>query len=118
MLSSCAIDLTKLLLSFLQTQIACYPGEGARYVRHLDSTPGGPDRRLTCLFYLNKDWKKEHGGCLRLFLPREAVVEGNDEEELDIEPLMNRLIVFQSRTVPHEVMASFADRMAITMWFY
>jgi Rps23 Pro-64 3,4-dihydroxylase Tpa1-like proline 4-hydroxylase len=106
-----------------QTQIACYPGEGARYVRHLDSTPKGPDRRLTCLFYLNKDWKTENGGSLRIFLPKTADTESlgkiNDEEvEIDIEPLLNRLVIFQSRTVPHEVLPAHSDRMAITMWFY
>ena len=92
-------------------------------MRHLDSSPDGPDRRLTCLFYLNKDWVKEHGGSLRIFLPVGSSASSShdsssEEQEIDIEPLMNRLVVFQSRTIPHEVLPAFKDRMAITMWFY
>ena len=49
--------------------MACYPGEGARYVRHLDAFEGGTNRRLTCLYYMNKNWQPEHGGQLRLYLP-------------------------------------------------
>lgn len=108
-------------LTFLsQTQIALYPGGGARYIRHLDSTPKGPDRRLTCLFYLNENWKPENGGSLRVFLNSGAddAKKGIEETSEDIEPLFNRLVIFQSRTIPHEVLPAFTDRMAITMWFY
>lgn len=111
------------LTRFLKTQIACYPGKGARYVRHLDSSKNGPDRRITCLFYLNKDWKTENGGSLRIFLPRSPETEslGNivdNEVEIDVEPLLNRVVMFQSRTIPHEVLPTHTDRMSITMWFY
>jgi len=38
----------------VSVQAAVYPGNGARYVRHKDSYPGGgPQRRITILYYLN-----------------------------------------------------------------
>lgn len=33
-----------------QTQVACYPGAGSRYVRHLDAFIGGANRRITVLY--------------------------------------------------------------------
>lgn len=33
-----------------RTQVACYPGQGARYIRHLDAFIGGSNRRVTVLY--------------------------------------------------------------------
>jgi SM-20-related protein len=125
-----------------QTQVACYPGEGARYVRHLDAFIGGANRRITVLFCtltilkifnfaqercidvsmidLNENWKKEDDGCLRAFLPKTPTLPGgeDDEESFDIEPIADRILIFQSRTIEHEVLPSHAQRFSITTWFY
>ena len=156
-------------------QLACYPGKGERYVRHLDCRPGraaaaaaatrsvadtadgtgaagrgngggdggddGDDglegRQLTALYYLNGDWQHRDGGCLRAFLRRDVAgsmaqaqgshqldadgnskCDGDDETSWDVEPILDRLLVFRSPTVEHEVLPSFAPRLALTVWYY
>jgi Rps23 Pro-64 3,4-dihydroxylase Tpa1-like proline 4-hydroxylase len=94
-----------------QTQLACYPGNGARYVRHLDAARDSPNaqRRLTLIVYFNPEWCEAHGGCLRVF---------KQTDHVDIAPKHNRAVLFQSRTIEHEVLASHHLRFAFTTWFY
>jgi SM-20-related protein len=96
-------------LDRFDVQAAWYPGGGARYVRHRDAFPGQGNRRLTAICYLNPDWRPEHGGALRLYLEGGA---------LDVEPRLDRLVVFLSERVEHEVLPAFAPRLAATAWFY
>ncbi|KAJ3039806.1 Egl nine 3 [Rhizophlyctis rosea] len=99
-------------------QVAFYPGNGARYVKHRDASPLNPNRRITMILYLNKDWSPKNGGQLRIYrsekTPDTAEKEHNFE---DISPLFNRLLVFRS-DMEHEVLESFGDRFAVTMWLY
>jgi len=89
-------------------QLACYAPD-ARYARHLDAFPGGPNRRLTATYYLNAGWRPEHGGLLRLYLP---------DGPRDVEPVLDRLVVFRSDRIEHEVLAAAAPRWAVTAWYY
>ena len=56
-----------------KAMLTCYPGGGARYVKHTDNhcRLGKGDncngRRLTSLIYLNTNWQKQHGGELRVY---------------------------------------------------
>lgn len=95
-----------------KAMVACYPGNGAGYVRHVDN-PNGDGRCITCIYYLNKDWDaKVHGGLLQLFPEGRNVVA-------NIEPLFDRLLIFWSdRRNPHEVKPAFATRYAITVWYF
>lgn len=123
-----------------------------RYLRHLDAPPTlqgdvlGEEtrqrRKLTLLYYINPDWERVHGGCLRLYpkisagAPADTTAQGQvhnavgdagqghkgQEEEkenyVDIEPLGDRLLIFQSRTIEHEVLPAHALRFSLTMWLY
>ncbi|XP_066525640.1 egl nine homolog 3 isoform X1 [Hoplias malabaricus] len=95
-----------------KAMVACYPGNGAGYVKHVDN-PNADGRCVTCIYYLNKNWNaKEHGGILRIFPEGKSYVA-------DIEPLFDRLLLFWSdRRNPHEVQPSFATRYAITVWYF
>lgn len=98
-------------LGRFDVQLALYPGSGARYVRHRDAFPGaaGDNRRLTAILYLNPDWERAHGGQLRLHTGVGPV---------DVEPVLDRLVVFLSERLEHEVLPAHAPRLALTAWFY
>ena len=42
----------------LQCMVACYPGDGLGYVRHIDN-PNGDGRCVTALYYLNRNWNSQ-----------------------------------------------------------
>ncbi|WP_395832870.1 2OG-Fe(II) oxygenase [Archangium violaceum] len=90
-------------------QLAWYPGSGERYARHFDAFPGQSNRRVTAIYYLNPDWVPAHGGLLRLYL------EGGT---VDVEPTLDRLLVFLSERIEHEVLPAHGPRLALTAWFY
>nr|XP_045378503.1 egl nine homolog 1 [Camelus bactrianus] len=96
----------------LTAMVACYPGNGTGYVRHVDN-PNGDGRCVTCIYYLNKDWDaKVSGGILRIFPEGKA-------QFADIEPKFDRLLFFWSdRRNPHEVQPAYATRYAITVWYF
>ena len=53
-----------------KAMVACYPGGGARYVRHCDNSCQASEgercngRRLTAILYLNEAWAPLDGGCM------------------------------------------------------
>ncbi|XP_029585593.1 prolyl hydroxylase EGLN3 [Salmo trutta] len=95
-----------------KAMVACYPGNGTGYVKHVDN-PNADGRCVTCIYYLNKNWKaEEHGGILRIFPEGKSYVA-------DVEPLFDRLLFFWSdRRNPHAVLPSYATRYAITVWYF
>ncbi|XP_029688879.1 prolyl hydroxylase EGLN3 [Takifugu rubripes] len=94
-----------------QAMVACYPGNGAGYIKHVDN-PNRDGRCVTCIYYLNKSWTEEHGGVLRIFPEGKSYVA-------DVSPLFDRLLFFWSdRRNPHEVQPSYATRYAITVWYF
>lgn len=124
-------------------QLACYPGEGTRYPRHLDNdrmaagAKDGPpglrvaDRCVTALVYLNEStWDEASGGHLRVYgipgaagdVPTAATsgggAAGAEQEETfrDFAPVAGRLILFRSDAIDHEVLPAFKQRWALSAW--
>jgi SM-20-related protein len=99
-------------LDAVEIQVARYPGNGAAYRRHRDAfpdSPGGrPNRRVTAIYYANAGWRPEDGGRLRLHAAPAPV---------ELEPVLDRAVVFLSDAVEHEVLPTFAPRRAVTAWF-
>ncbi|GMH32289.1 hypothetical protein BSKO_00123 [Bryopsis sp. KO-2023] len=96
-------------------QLARYPGNGARYARHRDSSSSSPTRVITAICYLNQNWDPQmHGGQLCLY-HEESSTPGVDPCVL-ISPTAGRFVVFQSE-MEHEVLPAFETRYALTVWF-
>lgn len=92
----------------MEVQLALYPGSGESYVAHRDAFAGGGRRRATAVYYLNAGWETGDGGELRVETPAGW---------LEIEPVLDRLVVYLAERVRHEVLPVHAPRWAVTAWF-
>ncbi|KAK7077127.1 Egl nine 1 [Halocaridina rubra] len=94
-----------------RAMVACYPGRGSHYVKHVDN-PDGDGRCITAIYYINKNWQRKDGGVLRIY------PEGTNQVA-DVEPKFDRMLFFWSdRRNPHEVLpATVTSRYAITVWY-
>lgn len=103
----------------LESHLAIYPVR-AFYKRHLDCfaphDPSKPQRKISCIVYLNQYWQDEDGGKLRLYL--NAFDSLNQEKYLDIAPIAGRAVVFLSDTFYHEVLPANKERKSLTGWFF
>lgn len=96
-----------LSLKSYEIQLAVYQPLSQGYQAHLDSFKGRQNRMVSCVWYLNEDWTEMDGGAL--FLP---------EYELEVLPIFNRLILFQSEDVLHGVRPNHQKgRWAVALWF-
>ena len=100
---------------------AYYP-QGGFYRRHRDALPGSTSnlRRFSFLLYLNEDWDAEKdGGCLRMHMDGggDVLPEGATPNFRDISPDGGTLVVFASDAIPHEVLDTRKERMAVVGWF-
>ncbi|KAH7703691.1 CRE-EGL-9 protein [Aphelenchoides avenae] len=95
-----------------RAMLAIYPGNGSRYVKHVDN-PVRDGRCFTTVYYCNENWKlDEDGGALRLY-------PETSEVPMDIDPQADRLVFFWSdHRNPHEVRPAFRNRYAITIWYF
>ncbi|MCB9712928.1 MAG: 2OG-Fe(II) oxygenase [Myxococcales bacterium] len=92
-----------------EVQAAVYH-EGCGYVRHADAFRGGPSRRVTAIYYANPEWTPRDGGELCCW-PSAAA--------LTIEPRHDRMVVFLSERLEHEVRpVTRGPRVAVTAWYW
>lgn len=69
------------------------------------------DREVTAIVYLNTGWgsAQQHGGYLRIHPPHGG-------PPTDVAPVAGRLVLFQSRSVEHEVLPAWRTRWAVSAW--
>jgi SM-20-related protein len=89
-----------------EVHMTVYP-IGSYYKRHLDQFKQDDHRKLSVICYLNKDWKPEHGGQLKMYLP-----SGN----IGVLPTAGRLVIFRSDKIEHEVLPATRERLSLTGW--
>ena len=87
---------------------ALYP-TGASYARHRDRFRDDDTRVLSCVLYLNDDWRRDDGGALRLYV--------EDGRAIDVWPEAGTLVAFLSERFDHEVLPARRPRLALTGWF-
>ena len=100
-----------LSLKDVEMHYTIYP-VGTIYKRHLDQFRHDDHRRLSVICYLNDDWLPEHGGQLRMYLPK----PNQPEEVVDILPTGGKLACFRSDLIEHEVLPATRERYSLTGW--
>ncbi|WP_115710878.1 2OG-Fe(II) oxygenase [Legionella sainthelensi] len=90
-----------------ETHLAAYQ-PGSYYKKHVDQFATKKNRKISCVYYLNKDWCAESGGELKLYNQEEQLIE-------IILPQENRFICFNSE-LPHEVCLTHQPRYSIAGW--
>eukprot|EP01052_Picozoa_sp_SAG31_P041422 SAG31_NODE_6275_length_2093_cov_1.289368_2_plen_284_part_00 len=102
-------------------------GGGGCFPWHYDN-PGPPNnRKITCLVYLNPDWRPGHGGELQLlpFLSEAGATtletnctnaNSGSDGAVTIPPLMDRAVLFLSDRMLHRVLPAVAERFCFTIW--
>ena len=78
-------------------------------------------RRYSLLLYLNeRDWDlSRDGGGLRLYLDGQLDDSDNDmvREYQDVTPAGGTLVLFPSDAIPHEVLDTNRERLAVVGWY-
>ena len=93
-------------LKGLEFHFAVYP-EGSFYKKHVDRFQRDSGRTISCVLYLNEDWKEGDGGQLRIY---------HNDTFTDIVPVFGRLVCFKSDEIEHEVLPTKKERYSITGW--
>lgn len=97
-------------LYFFESHFAVYPHKSC-YKKHLDHHAGSNKRYISCILYLNKDWKETDNGKLRIY-------ENEESNFIDVLPIYNRFVCMRSDKVWHEVLPTQNERhrKSITEW--
>ena len=95
-----------LSISDVECHLAYYP-EGSFYKKHVDQFKERNNRIISFALYLNEDWKDEDEGQLVIY---------KDEESYKINPIKNRIVLFKSAGLEHEVLLTNSPRYSVTGW--
>lgn len=95
-----------LSLQGYEFHMAMYPA-GGFYKPHLDQFDARSNRMISMILYLNDNWQPGDGGELRIH---------KNNDLIDVQPLLNRLVLFRSDVVLHEVLPAHRTRRSITGW--
>lgn len=109
----------------LECHLAYYP-PGTFYRKHLDCFAAHnsekPQRKLSCIVYLNHHWHSKDGGQLRLYLDTanpEFTNETTPQHNfIDVMPSAGKAVFFLSDAFYHEVMPATRARLSLTGWFF
>jgi len=85
---------------------ALYPS-GSYYEKHLDQFHEQKNRMISVIFYLNENWQNTDGGELKIY---------QSTGDIAIAPIANRLVLFKSDVIEHEVLVTKVPRKSITGW--
>lgn len=81
---------------------------GQYYKKHIDQFADNKDRRISCVYYLNREWTPEFGGELSIY-------SHDGARMAHILPLGNRMVCFHSDLL-HEVHPALHPRYSLTGW--
>ena len=93
-----------------ECHLAYYP-EGTFYQKHLDCFELDSSRRLSFIFYLNKEWREEDGGEIVIYDKQGNILNS-------FLPMPGSFITFLSEDFPHEVKSSLRERRSLTGWMH
>ena len=85
---------------------ACFE-KGTFYRKHIDRFRSDDRRKYSFVTYLNKDWNKNDGGALQLYLVNETI---------QVLPQWGQTVIFKSDLIEHEVLENTIERLSITGW--
>ena len=97
-------------LKRFECHFSFYPA-GTYYKKHVDQFQGHTARQLSCILYLNLDYKKEDSGELVIYSPLDT-----KKELIRVPPLGGRFVCFLTKDLHHEVLLCQKDRFALTGW--
>lgn len=95
-----------LSLQGFEFHFALYPS-GGFYKPHIDQFDARSNRMISVIIYLNEGWQPGDGGELRIH---------KEHTHIDVQPIINRAIIFRSDCVLHEVLPSLTPRRSLTGW--
>ena len=95
-----------LSLQGFEFHFALYPS-GGFYKPHVDQFDARSNRMISVIIYLNEDWQPKNGGELRIH---------KEDMHTDVQPILNRAVIFRSDCVLHEVLPASKPRRSLTGW--